>query len=333
MKKYFFIAVAAVLGLALASCEKKPEAEVSPLKIEVSDITGAGATVTVTCSTTDYFYWDIASPEDLAGYANPYEYWVNESMITEEYYNENADAFAQYYGINSYDEIKAMYLLTTEDTYDYELDPETEYVVFAFRLNEDLTLKSTLIDTVHFTTLEGPSEEEMYYQLEPTTPITFNMNATAAAAYAYGNFYNQNSSNFGVMFANAAEQMLVLDISAANGETTLPAGTYTVANPTDITAIAAGQMLAGNAMYYSQYKAGTYAILSKTEALWITDGSLNVQVANGVYTITGTLTSHYGSTVNVSYTGAIEFQQQQAAKKVAKPILPLSVKGHVFNRK
>ena len=334
MKKYFFIAVAAVLGLAVASCEKKPEAEVSPLKIEVSDITGAGATVTVTCSTTDYFYWDIASPEDLAGYANPYEYWVNESMITEEYYNENADAFAQVYDIHSYDEIKAMYLLTTEDTYDYELDPETEYVVFAFRLNEDLTLKSTLIDTVHFTTLEGPSEEEMYYQLEPTTPITFNMNATAAAAYAYGNFYNQNSSNFGVMFANAAEQMLVLDISAANGATTLPAGTYTVANPTDLTAIGAGQMLAGNAMLFSQYKAGTYAALSDTEALWIVNGTLNVQVADGVYTITGKLTSYYGSTVNVSYTGAIEFQQpQQAAKRVAKPILPLAVKGHVFNRK
>ena len=332
MKKYFFIAMAAVLGLAVASC--KPEPEVSPLKIEVSDITGAGATVTVTCSTTDYFYWDIASPEDLAGYANPYEYWVNESMITEEYYNENADAFAQYFDINSYDEIKAMYLLTTEDTYDLELDPETEYVVYAFRLNEDLTLKSTLIDTVHFTTLEGPSEEEMYYQLEPTTPVTVDMTATAAAGAVYGNFYNQNSSNFAVMFANAANQVLMLDISAANGETTLPAGTYTVEMPAEPTAIAAGQMLAGNAMLYSQYNAGTYAVISDTEALWITDGSLNVQVADGVYTITGTLTSHYGSTVNVSYTGAIEFQQpQQAAKKVAKPIFPLAVKGHVFNRK
>ena len=334
MKKYFFIAMAAVLGLAVASCEKKPEAEVSPLKIEVSDITGAGATVTVTCSTTDYFYWDIASPEDLAGYANPYEYWVNESMITEEYYNENADAFAQVYDIHSYDEIKAMYLLTTEDSYDYELDPETEYVVFAFRLNEDLTLKSTLIDTVHFTTLEGPSEEEIYYQLEPTTPITLDMTATQSTAYAYGNFYNETSSNFGVMFTNAANQLLVLDISAANGATTLPAGTYTVANPTDLTAIGAGQMLAGNAMLYSQYQAGTYAILSDTEALWIVNGTLNVQVADGVYTITGKLTSYYGSTVNVSYTGAIEFQQpQQAAKRVAKPILPLAVKGHVFNRK
>ena len=334
MKKYFFIAMAAVLGLAVASCEKKPEAEVSPLKIEVSDITGAGATITVSCSTTDYFYWEVATPEDLAEYPNPYEYWVNEQMITEEFYNENADAFAQYYGVNSYEDIKSRYLLSTEDSYDYELDPETEYVVFAFRLNEDLTLKSTLIDTVHFTTLEGPSEEEMYYQLEPTTPITFNMNATAAAAYAYGNFYNQNSSNFGVMFANAAEQMLVLDISAANGSTTLPAGTYTVANPTDLSAIGAGQMLAGNAMLYSQYKAGTYAILSDTEALWIVNGTLNVQVADGVYTITGKLTSYYGSTVNVSYTGAIEFQQpQQAVKKVAKPILPLAVKGHVFNRK
>ena len=332
MKKYFFIAMAAVLGLAVASCEKKPEAEVSPLKIEVSDITGAGATVTVTCSTTDYFYWDIASPEDLAGYANPYEYWVNESMITEEYYNEYAEAFAQYYGINSYDEIKAMYLLTTEDTYDLELDPETEYVVYAFRLNEDLTLKSTLIDTVHFTTLEGPSEEEMYYQLEPTTPITFNMNALQAQYIAYGNVFNENSVNFSVVLINAEGQGLVLDMNAANGSETLPAGTYEATIVTSNEQVAPGQIIAGNIALY-QNGVGSYAVLSESEALWIESGSLNVQVADGVYTITGTLTSHYGSTVNVSYTGALVPQQQQAAKKVAKPIFSLDVKGHVFNRK
>ena len=332
MKKYFFIAMAAVLGLAVASCEKKPEAEVSPLKIEVSDITGAGATVTVTCSTTDYFYWDIASPEDLAGYANPYEYWVNESMITEEYYNENADAFAQYFDINSYDEIKAMYLLTTEDSWDYELDPETEYVVFAFRLNEDLTLKSTLIDTVHFTTLEGPSEEEMYYQLEPTTPITFNMNALQAQYIAYGNVFNENSVNFSVVLINAEGQGLVLDMNAANGSETLPAGTYEAAIVTSNEQVAPGQIIAGNIALYKN-GVGSYAVLSDSEALWIESGSLNVQVADGVYTITGTLTSHYGSTVNVSYTGALVPQQQQAAKKVAKPIFSLDVKGHVFNRK
>ena len=333
MKKYFFIAMAAVLGLAVASCEKKPEAEVSPLKIEVSDITGAGATVTVTCSTTDYFYWDIASPEDLAGYANPYEYWVNESMITEEYYNENADAFAQYFDINSYDEIKAMYLLTTEDTYDLELDPETEYVVYAFRLNEDLTLKSTLIDTVHFTTLEGPSEEEMYYQLEPTTPITFNMNAIQAQCTAYGNVFNENSVNFSVVLINAEGQGLVLDMNAANGSETLPAGTYEATIVTSNEQVAPGQIIAGNIALY-QNGVGSYAVLSESEALWIESGSLNVQVADGVYTITGTLTSHYGSTVNVSYTGALVPQQpQQAAKKVAKPIFSLDVKGHVFNRK
>lgn len=333
MKKYFFFAVAAVLGLALASCEKKPEPEVSPLKIEVTDITGLGATVTVTCSTDEYFCCDVATPEDLAEYANPYEYWFNELIITEEDYNEDPDYYAEKYGITSYDQIKEMYLITEEITGKLQLAPETEYVVFAFRLNEDFTLKSTLIDTVHFTTLEA-SEEEIYYQLEPTTPITVDMTATASAAYAYGNFYNENSSNFTVMFANAANQMLVLDISAANGETTLPAGTYTVVNPADPTAIAAGQMLAGNVMLYAQYKAGTYAMISDSEYLWIEAGSLTVQVADGVYTITGTLTSHYGSTINVSYTGAIQFKQpQQAAKKVAKPILPLAVKGHVFNRK
>ena len=332
MKKYFFIAVAAVLGLALASCEKKPEAEVSPLKIEVSDITGAGATITVSCSTTDYFYWEVATPEDLAEYPNPYEYWVNEQMITEEFYNENADAFAQYFGYNSYDEVKAMYLLTTEDSYDYELDPETEYVVFAFRLNEDLTLKSTLIDTVHFTTLEGPSEEEMYYQLEPTTPITFNMNALQAQYIAYGNVFNENSVNFSVVLINAEGQGLVLDMNAANGSETLPAGTYEATIVTSNEQVAPGQIIAGNIALY-QNGVGSYAVLSDSEALWIESGSLNVQVADGVYTITGTLTSHYGSTVNVSYTGALVPQQQQAAKKVAKPIFSLDVKGHVFNRK
>lgn len=332
MKKYFFIAMAAVLGLAVASCEKKPEAEVSPLKIEVSDITGAGATITVSCSTDEYFYWEVALPEDLAEYPNPYEYWVNEQMITEEFYNENADAFAQYFGYNSYDEVKAMYLLTTEDSYDYELDPETEYVVFAFRLNEDLTLKSTLIDTVHFTTLEGPSEEEMYYQLEPTTPITFNMNALQAQYTAYGNVFNENSVNFSVVLINAEGQGLVLDMNAANGSETLPAGTYEAAIVTSNEQVAPGQIIAGNIALY-QNGVGSYAVLSNSEALWIESGSLNVQVADGVYTITGTLTSHYGSTVNVSYTGALVPQQQQAAKKVAKPIFSLDVKGHVFNRK
>ena len=333
MKKYFFFAVAAVLGLALASCEKKPEPEVSPLKIEVTDITGAGATVTVTCSTDEYFFGYIATPEDLEAYANPYEFWFNEMFVTEEDYNENADAFETMFGITSYDQIKEMFLLTKEATYELELDPETEYVVFAFRLNEDCTLKSTLIDTVHFTTLEA-SEEELYYQREPTTPITLDMTATASHGYTYGNYYNENSLSFGVMFANAANQMLVLDISAANGETTLPAGTYTVANPADPTAIAAGQMLAGNWMLYSKLRAGTYAELSNTEYLWIEGGSLNVQLADGVYTITGTLTSHYGSTVNVSYTGAIEFQKPpQAPKRVAKPIFSLENMGHVFNRK
>lgn len=332
MKKYFFIAMAAVLGLAVASCEKKPEAEVSPLKIEVSDITGAGATITVSCSTTDYFYREVATPEDLAAYDNPYEYWVNEQMITEEFYNENAEAFAQKWGIESYEDVKAMYLLQTEDEFEYELDPETEYVVFAFRLNEDLTLKSTLIDTVHFTTLEGPSEEEMYYQLEPTTPITFNMNALQAQYIAYGNVFNENSVNFSVMLINAEGQGLVLDMNAANGSETLPAGTYEAAIVTSNEQVAPGQIIAGNIALY-QNGVGSYAVLSNSEALWIESGSLNVQVADGVYTITGTLTSHYGSTVNVSYTGALVPQQQQAAKKVAKPILPLSVKGHVFNRK
>ena len=116
MKKLFYFAAAAVMGFAIASCKPKEEPEKSTLTITVTDITGTEATVKVTNSASDYFMWNVAIPEELEGYANPYEYWRDNWMIHEETYNENPDIYNYFMGVNSYSElVKAMYCLENEE--------------------------------------------------------------------------------------------------------------------------------------------------------------------------------------------------------------------------
>ena len=315
MKKFFYLAIAAVMGLALASCEKP---DPNTLTITVTDITYDAATVTVMNSDMSYFYYDIAEPAELGSYANWYEYWANELMISEEFYNENADGFEAYYGITSYDEIKAMYLLQTEDSYDYAgLDYETTYTVFAFKLNEDLTLASATIATQDFTTLEGPSEEELRYELEPTTPMNVTMDAAAAGGYYYNGLMNDNTTFFLLTFQNEAGQACMLNLVAPAGATTIPAGTYNVTEYPSLedamASIAAGQILGGNAETFFQTTLGSVYIIDNETGLWITSGSVTVAANGDNYTFTGTLQSHYGSNITLNYTGAVELEDGMAA--------------------
>lgn len=319
MKKFFYLAIAAVMGLALASCgdPNKPNQK-NTFTITVTDITYDAATVTVANSDAAYFYYDIAEPAELGSYANWYEYWTNELMISEEFYNEYAVEYEEWYGITSYDEIKAMYLLQNEDSYEYYgLDYETTYTVFAFKLNEDLTLASATIATQDFTTLEGPSEEELRYQLEPTTPMNVTMNAAAAGGYYYNGLMNENTTVFQLVFQNEAGQACILNLFAPAGTSTIPAGTYNVTEYPSledaIASVAAGQILGGNAEMYFQTGIGSVYVVDEETGLWITSGSVTVAANGDNYTFTGNLQSHYGSNITLNYTGALELQDGMAA--------------------
>ena len=311
MKKLFYLAAAAVMGIAMASC--KPDVpEKSTLTITVTDITGTGATVKVTNSASDYFMWNVAIPEEVENYANPYEYWHDNWMIHEETYNENPDMYNYFMGVNSYSElVKAMYCLENEYVYTFEnLQPETKYLVYAFKIDTLGHLASPIIDTLTFTTLEGPSEEEVMYKFEPTTAGEYSMQATAVRCVNYGDFFNNNTTLFYTILENANSESLDVDIVAPAGVTAIPAGTYSIAATADFSALTAGQLLAGNYQIYNLYGLGTFMVMDGGyKALWVENGSLNVEVANDVYTITGSLTSHFGSTIEVHYEGPIAVEE------------------------
>lgn len=327
MKKFFYLAIAAVMSVALASCDHGDKPGKQIFTFEVADITGSAATITVKSADHDAFYWDIVAKETLADYASVEEYWNAEVKITAEDFEPYAALFEQLYGIATYEEYVATMKLVDEDTYTYsDLTPETEYVIFAFKMGDDMSILSA-VETSEFTTGEGdpePTEEEIYYQLEPTTPISVAFSpATLAQAETYGDFYQNSTSNFGLAFQNAAEQVAVLDIQAPAGQATLPAGNYTVAQTG-----AANTLIAGDAMLYSQYRAGSYVVVDNSTALWITEGTLAVAVDGANYTITGTLRSHYGSTINIAYNGPITFQApQQGVKKHQMAKMPKAPKA------
>ena len=313
MKKFFYLAMAAVVGFAVASCELE-QSDKSTLTITVTDITGTGATVKVTNSASDYFMWNLAIPEEVENYANPYEYWHDNWMIQEETYNENPDVYKQFMGVNSYSElVKAMYCIEKEFVYTFEnLQPETKYLVYAFKIDTLGHLASPIIDTLTFTTLEGPSEEELMYKFEPTTAGEYTMQADSIRCVIYGDFFENNTTVFYTILKNTNNESLTVDFVAPAGVTAIPAGTYSVAATADFSAFTAGQLLAGNYQIYSSYGLGTYMVMDGGyKALWVENGSLNVEVANDVYTITGSLTSHFGSTIEVHYEGSIAVEEPE----------------------
>ena len=167
------------------------------------------------------------------------------------------------------------------------------------------------------------------YKFEPTTAGEYTMQANSIRCDNYGDFFENNTSLFYTILTNANNESLTLDFVAPAGETTIPAGTYSVVAPAEFSALSAGQILAGNYQYYSSYGLGTYMVMDGgSTALWVENGSLNVQVANDVYTITGTLTSHFGSTIQVHYEGpititTIEQNDQAPAKRILKQ--PISI--------
>lgn len=148
MKKYFYLFVAAVAALAMTSCDKnKPEdpGKGANFTIKVSDITTLSATVTVTPKDTSALYYFDCLPKELL------EEYTDEELLEEELsYLLQMVEFYNAYGLAvSFED----FLSKGEDSYDFDkLDPETEYVAFAFLV--DLETKSAVagLEKKEFTT-------------------------------------------------------------------------------------------------------------------------------------------------------------------------------------
>lgn len=184
MKKYFYLAIAAVVSVAFASCggndpEHKGDKKAAHT-ITIGEVTATTADITVT-------------PKDAAA---PYVWTIFDKAAVEETFGSNMDSVAieflammqeQFdgyiedmgaeglaeYGITDVPSMLEYfgYLVTGTDTYTYtDLAPETAYLVLAFNYDAANNAPCSKVATAEFTTPAVPrSTNKLTINVNPTT--------------------------------------------------------------------------------------------------------------------------------------------------------------------
>lgn len=189
MKKFFAIMAAALVAFSFASCKGGNEPENEAYKIEITDITAKGATITVTpVDSTVTYYWDVLEATEAAKLTDEQ---VGASL--KEYLEEAVEYYKQYYG---YDATLADFLLKGENSYSYtKLESNTEYTVVAIALDAN-GASSGKAARKNFKTLElkeDPVPADMTFEIA-ASDITFSsanitVNPSNTTATYYWNIY------------------------------------------------------------------------------------------------------------------------------------------------
>ena len=155
MKKFFYFAMIALVGVAFASCKGNDPDKDAAYQIEVSDVTATTATIKVTPKTVgETYYWDIMPKEEydaiVAG-----EYADEGFADIPTYCTENISYVIQIYEMMGYQVTWADMVYDDVDEYTYEeLVAETEYVVYALPANVEKEECSAPVVTKVFKTTE-----------------------------------------------------------------------------------------------------------------------------------------------------------------------------------
>lgn len=142
----------------------------------------------------------------------------------------------------------------------------------------------------------GGGGSAVEFQYEPTTPTTINLTASSATINTTANGYffldmpNSDGSGYTLMAAC---------FNQSNGSTW---GTFTVSGDGSAATILASDGVSGGQISYSFYASVSGSQISVANGIYfLAGGSLNISQNS----ITGTLTTYYGSTINVSYSGTV----------------------------
>ena len=189
MKKFFAIMAAALVAFSFASCKGGNEPENEAYKIEITDITAKGATITVTpVDSTVTYYWDVLEATEAAKLTDE-----QVGAYLKEYLEEAVEYYKQYYG---YDATLADFLLKGENSYSYtKLESNTEYTVVAIALDAN-GASSGKAARKNFKTLElkeDPVPADMTFEIA-ASDITFSsanitVNPSNTTATYYWNIY------------------------------------------------------------------------------------------------------------------------------------------------
>ena len=328
MKKLFYCLTAVALVAGLASCDKKDKEEtdgVNPTTPTTTDVEFAGGYVE--------FYGT-----DYGTEANNFSLALYTDMTADEdgYFNsKGSDVQIDLYAEGGEDEdgnitlVAGTYTLSDDEDYpagtfsvDYskwfEIDDAGEQTRYGIKegtvviaANGDAyDIKINLVDSLGNTRigtyngeLDVYDEREDPYDGEPTEAekITVNAPKDSIEAYNYGDYYNSGTDNLAI-YVWDDNTTVSLSLYVASGATTLPVGEYKFADDYSDMSLEAGEL------YYSMFAIGSYAV-TEDAYYWLTDGTVNVSLGeDSIYTISGTLTSHYGSEISVNYTGKVAIE-------------------------
>ena len=185
MKKFFAIMAAALVAFSFASCKGGNEPENEAYKIEITDITAKGATITVTpVDSTVTYYWDVLEATEAAKLTDE-----QVGAYLKEYLEEAVEYYKQYYG---YDATLADFLLKGENSYSYtKLESNTEYTVVAIALDAN-GASSGKAARKNFKTLElkeDPVPADMTFEIA-ASDITFSSaNITVTPSNTTATYY------------------------------------------------------------------------------------------------------------------------------------------------
>ncbi len=345
MKKLFYCLAAVALVAGLASCDKKDKEKnegVTPTTTDTTEVEFIEGYATF--YGTDYseankfelvLYTDMTT--DSEGYFNSKGSAVQIDLYTNGGETEDGEIklVAGTYTLSADEDYPAGTFSTNYSTW-CEVDDAGEQTGYGIKegtvviaLSGDVyDIKINLVDSLGNTrigTYNGALEIYERYDYEPTTPTTITIDAPADSIEAanYGDYYGDGVDNLALYIwdDNAAVE---LSLYVANGVTALPVGEYKFADDYSEMSLEAGQL------YWGMFTVGSYAATEEAY-YWLNDGTLTVSEADGVYTIEGTLKSHYGSEISVNYTGAVTLEVYDDADEA--PAAKAKALRHTHNAK
>lgn len=327
MKKFMY-ALTLVAAVALAtSCEKEKEpGNENPVDNAIQFVDGYISFYGTDYSETNNFnivlYTDMTTDEDgyfnSKGQAVQLDLYTTDTVLVSGKYTLSTET----YEAGTFD---------SEYTAWYEIDDEGNQTILGIKdgvvelsINNDVyTINISLtdsLDSVHVGKFVGAleiyDEREDPYAYEPTTPTALTIAAPADSIEVenYGDYMETGTDNLSITLWDD-NYSVVLSLFVESGATKLPVGTYTFATDYSAMTIEPGE-------WFYFFPVGSYAG-NDENIYWLVDGNIVVAKAGDEYTISGELKSYYGTTVKVSYTGAVtvltaETESEAPAAKVAR---------------
>lgn len=321
-------ALTLVAAVALAtSCEKEKEpGNENPVDNAIQFVDGYISFYGTDYSETNNFnivlYTDMTTDEDgyfnSKGQAVQLDLYTTDTVLVSGKYTLSTET----YEAGTFD---------SEYTAWYEIDDEGNQTILGIKdgvvelsINNDVyTINISLtdsLDSVHVGKFVGAleiyDEREDPYAYEPTTPTALTIAAPADSIEVenYGDYMETGTDNLSITLWDD-NYSVVLSLFVESGATKLPVGTYTFATDYSAMTIEPGE-------WFYFFPVGSYAG-NDENIYWLVDGNIVVAKAGDEYTISGELKSYYGTTVKVSYTGAVtvltaETESEAPAAKVAR---------------